>query len=37
VADAAARGAHAFPICLRCLWFLVSPVLTQCSCIRLLW
>jgi hypothetical protein len=37
VADAAARGPQAFPICLHCLWLLLLRVSTQCSCIGLLW
>jgi hypothetical protein len=37
VADAAARGPQAFPICLWCLWLLVLLVYTQCSCVGLLW
>jgi hypothetical protein len=28
---------QAFPICLQCLWLLVLSVLTQCSCVGLLW
>jgi hypothetical protein len=28
---------HAFPFCPRCLWLLVLSILTQCSCVGLLW